>query len=147
MPRPAASRRADYRFFSTIPTRWHDNDIYGHVNNVLYYSFFDTAIAHLLMQEGGLDPWRGSVVGVAVETGCRFHRSFAFPDLIHAGLRVGHLGSSSVRYEIGLFRNEDDEASAEGHFVHVFVDRPTQRPVPIPDPIRAALESHRRSPA
>jgi acyl-CoA thioester hydrolase len=146
MPRPAASRRADYRFFSTIPTRWHDNDIYGHVNNVLYYSFFDTAIAHLLMQEGGLDPWRGSVVGVAVETGCRFHRSFAFPDLIHAGLRVGHLGSSSVRYEIGLFRNEDDEASAEGHFVHVFVDRPTQRPVPIPDPIRAALESHRRSP-
>jgi acyl-CoA thioester hydrolase len=147
MPRPAASRRTDYRFFSTIPTRWHDNDIYGHVNNVLYYSFFDTAIAHLLMQEGGLDPWRGSVVGVAVETGCRFHRSFAFPDLIHAGLRVGHLGSSSVRYEIGLFRNEDDEASAEGHFVHVFVDRPTQRPVPIPDPIRAALESHRRSPA
>jgi acyl-CoA thioester hydrolase len=99
------------------------------------------------MQEGGLDPWRGSVVGVAVETGCRFHRSFAFPDLIHAGLRVGHLGSSSVRYEIGLFRNEDDEASAEGHFVHVFVDRPTQRPVPIPDLIRAALESHRRSPA
>jgi acyl-CoA thioester hydrolase len=147
MPRPAASRRADYRFFSTIPTRWHDNDIYGHVNNVLYYSFFDTAIAHLLMQEGGLDPWRGSVVGVAVETGCRFHRSFAFPDLIHAGLRVGHLGSSSVRYEIGLFRNEDDEASAEGHFVHVFVDRPTQRPVPIPDPIRTALEFHRRSPA
>ncbi len=147
MPRPAASRRADYRFFSTIPTRWHDNDIYGHVNNVLYYSFFDTAIAHLLMQEGGLDPWRGSVVGVAVETGCRFHRSFAFPDLIHAGLRVGHLGSSSVRYEIGLFRNQEDEASAEGHFVHVFVDRPTQRPVPIPDPIRAALETHRRSPA
>jgi acyl-CoA thioester hydrolase len=147
MPRPAACRRADYRFFSTIPTRWHDNDIYGHVNNVLYYSFFDTAIAHLLMQEGGLDPWRGSVVGVAVETGCRFHRSFAFPDLIHAGLRVGHLGSSSVRYEIGLFRNEDDEASAEGHFVHVFVDRPTQRPVPIPDPIRTALEFHRRSPA
>jgi acyl-CoA thioester hydrolase len=145
MPRPAACRRADYRFFSTIPTRWHDNDIYGHVNNVLYYSFFDTAIAHLLMQEGGLDPWRGSVVGVAVETGCRFHRSFAFPDLIHAGLRVGHLGSSSVRYEIGLFRNEDDEASAEGHFVHVFVDRPTQRPVPIPDPIRTALEFHRRS--
>jgi acyl-CoA thioester hydrolase len=147
MPRPAASRRADYRFFSTIPTRWHDNDIYGHVNNVLYYSFFDTAIAHLLMQEGGLDPWRGDVVGVAVETGCRFHRSFAFPDLIHAGLRVGHLGTSSVRYEIGLFRNEDDEASAEGHFVHVFVDRPTQRPVAIPDRIRAALESHRRSPA
>ena len=147
MPRPAASRRADYRFFSTIPTRWHDNDIYGHVNNVLYYSFFDTAIAHLLMQEGGLDPWRGDVVGVAVETGCRFHRSFAFPDLIHAGLRVGHLGTSSVRYEIGLFRNEDDEASAEGHFVHVFVDRPTQRPVAIPGRIRAALESHRRSPA
>jgi acyl-CoA thioester hydrolase len=145
MSRPAAGRRAEYRFFSTIPTRWHDNDIYGHVNNILYYSFFDTAIAHLLMRNGGLDPWRGEVVGVAVETGCRFHRSLAFPDLVHAGLRVGYLGKSSVRYEIGLFRNEEDDASAEGHFVHVFVNRATQRPLPIPDQIRTALESVRRA--
>jgi acyl-CoA thioester hydrolase len=139
-PRPAPGRRADYRFFSAIPTRWFDNDVYGHVNNTVYYEFFDTAIAHLLMREGGLDPWRAEVIGVAVETGCRFHSSLKFPDTIHAGLRVGHLGGSSVRYEIGLFRGEDEAAAAEGHFVHVFVDRGSQRPVPIPAPIRAALE-------
>lgn len=143
MPRPTPGRRADYRFFSAVPTRWFDNDIYGHVNNTVYYSYFDTAIAHLLIHERGLDPWRSEVIGVAVETGCRFHSSLAFPDLVHAGLRVGRLGTSSVRYEIGLFRNEQDEASAEGHFVHVFVERASQRPVPIPDRIRAALESAR----
>ena len=143
MPRPIPSRRADYRFFSAVPTRWFDNDIYGHVNNTVYYSYFDTVIAHLLIREGGLDPWRSEVIGVAVETGCRFHSSLAFPDLVHAGLRVGHLGTSSVRYEIGLFRNEQDEASAEGHFVHVFVERASQRPVAIPDRIRAALETVR----
>jgi acyl-CoA thioester hydrolase len=140
MPRPAPGRRADYRFFSAIPTRWFDNDVYGHVNNTVYYSYFDTAIAHLLIHQGGLDPWRSEVIGVAVETGCRFHSSLAFPDLVHAGLRVGHLGNSSVRYEIGLFRNEQDEASAEGHFVHVFVERASQRPAAIPARIRAALE-------
>jgi acyl-CoA thioester hydrolase len=140
MPRPTPGRRADYRFFSAIPTRWFDNDVYGHVNNTVYYSYFDTAIAHLLIREGGLDPRRSEVIGVAVETGCRFHSSLAFPDLVHAGLRVGHLGTSSVRYEIGLFRNEQDEASAEGHFVHVFVERASQRPVAIPERIRAALE-------
>ena len=140
MPRPTPGRRADYRFFSAIPTRWFDNDIYGHANNTVYYSYFDTAIAHLLIREGGLDPRRSEVIGVAVETGCRFHSSLAFPDLVHAGLRVGHLGTSSVRYEIGLFRNEQDEASAEGHFVHVFVERASQRPVAIPERIRAALE-------
>jgi acyl-CoA thioester hydrolase len=140
MPRPTPGRRADYRFFSAIPTRWFDNDVYGHVNNTVYYSYFDTAIAHLLIHQGGLDPWRSEVIGVAVETGCRFHSSLAFPDLVHAGLRVGHLGNSSVRYEIGLFRNEQDEASAEGHFVHVFVERASQRPVAIPDRIRTALE-------
>jgi acyl-CoA thioester hydrolase len=143
LPRPTPGRRADYRFFSAIPTRWFDNDIYGHVNNTVYYSYFDTAIAHLLIRQGGLDPWRSEVIGVAVETGCRFHSSLAFPDLVHAGLRVGHLGTSSVRYEIGLFRNEQEEASAEGHFVHVFVERASQRPVAIPERIRAALEGVR----
>ena len=143
MPRPTPGRRADYRLFSAIPTRWFDNDIYGHVNNTVYYSYFDTAIAQLLIHRGGLDPWRSEVIGIAAETGCRFHSSLAFPDLVHAGLRVGHLGTTSVRYEIGLFRNEQDGASAEGHFVHVFVERASQRPVPIPDRIRAALESVR----
>ena len=137
--RSSRPTRLDFRAFRPIPTRWMDNDIYGHVNNVVYYSYFDTVIAHWLMREGGLDPWQAEVVGMAVETGCRFHRSLAFPDTVHAGLRVGRLGSSSVRYEIGFFRNGDELACADGHFVHVFVDRASQRPVPIPPGIRAAL--------
>ncbi|HET6469377.1 MAG TPA: thioesterase family protein [Geminicoccaceae bacterium] len=139
MDRPPPPSRADYRWFSVVPTRWMDNDVYGHVNNVNYYSFFDTAIAHFLMREAGLDPWRDPIIDVAVETGCRFHRSMAFPDLVHAGLRIGRLGTSSVRWEIGLFRNEEDTTSADGHFVHVFVERSSQRPVPIPETVRAAL--------
>lgn len=139
MSRPPRPSRAGFPWFTDIDTRWMDNDIYGHVNNVIYYSYFDTAIARFLMGAGGLDPWRAEIVGMAVDTGCRFHSSLAFPDTVHAGLRVAHLGNSSVRYEIGIFRNEDDEAAADGHFVHVFVDRATQRPVPIPGPIREAL--------
>ncbi len=138
--RPAPGGRGDYRFFSEIATRWMDNDIYGHVNNVVYYSYFDSVIAQYLMREGSLDPWRAEVVGMAVDTGCRFHRSLAFPDIVHAGLRIGRLGNSSVRYEIGIFRNDEETSCAEGHFVHVFVDRATQRPVPIPATIRAALQ-------
>lgn len=145
MERPPPSRRADFPFFLAIPTRWMDNDIYGHVNNVNYYSFFDTLIAQFLMREGGLDPWRAEVIGIAVETGCRFHRSLAYPDTVHAGLRVGHLGRSSARYEVGIFRNEEATASADGHFVHVFVARDSQRPVPIPAAIRDALERIRRA--
>ena len=140
MSRPAPTHRAGYPHFLPITTRWMDNDIYGHVNNVVYYSYFDTVIGHFLMSAAGLDPHNGTVVGMAVETGCRFHRSLAFPDLAQAGLRVGRLGTSSVRYEIGVFRNDEETACADGHFVHVFVDRATQRPVPIPAPIRAALE-------
>jgi acyl-CoA thioester hydrolase len=139
MDRPPPASRGQYRWFHAIPTRWIDNDLYGHVNNVNYYSYFDTAIAHFLMREGGLDPWQGGIIDVAVETGCRFHRPMAFPDMVHAGIRVGRVGTSSVRWEVGLFRNEEDAASAEGHFVHVFVDRPSQRPVPIPQRIRAAI--------
>ena len=140
MSRPLPPTRADYRFFSRLDTRWMDNDIYGHVNNVVYYSYFDTVIAHYLMREGGLDPWTGGIVGLAVETGCRFHRSIAFPDTVHAGLRIGRLGNSSVRYEIGIFRNEEDGACADGHFVHVFVERATQRPASIPGRLRDALQ-------
>ena len=139
MSRTPPPTRAYYPHFLTIPTRWMDNDIYGHVNNVVYYSYFDTVINRYLIEIGGLDPHGDPVVGLAVETGCRFHRSLAFPDLVHAGLRIGKLGTSSVRYEVGIFRNEEPEACADGHFVHVFVDRASQRPVPIPPAMRAAF--------
>ncbi len=133
-------RRSDYRHSLAIATRWMDNDIYGHVNNVVYYSYFDTVINDYLIREGGLDIHAGPVVGYAAESLCRFHRPFAFPDTIDAALRVGHLGKSSVRYEIGLFRRDEDKAAATGHFVHVFVERQSNKPTPIPDPIRKALE-------
>ena len=141
MSRPSPTKQADFTHFLAIPTRWMDNDVYGHVNNVVYYSYFDTVINQYLIEMGGLDPHDGTVVGMAVETGCRFHRSLSFPDLVQAGLRIGHLGRTSVRCEIGIFRNDEPEACADGHFVHVFVERATQRPVPIPEPIRTALSS------
>ncbi len=133
-------RRADYPRILEIPTRWMDNDIYGHVNNVVYYSYFDTVINQYLIEAGGLDIHKGAVIGIAVESQCRFHRSLEFPDVVDAGLRVGRLGNSSVRYEIGLFRLGDEPPAATGHFVHVFVGRESRRPVPIPPGMRAALE-------
>jgi acyl-CoA thioester hydrolase len=144
MTREPPGRRSDYRHFLAIPTRWMDNDVYGHVNNVVYYSYFDTVINRFLIEQGGLDIHAATIIGVAAESGCRFRESFAYPETIDAGLRVGHLGNSSVRYEIGLFREGKDEAAAEGHFVHVFVARGAQKPVSIPAAIRAALESIRR---
>ena len=146
MDRQSPPTRANYPILHEMPTRWLDNDIYGHVNNVNYYSFFDTAIANYLMAEGGLDPWRDQVVGFCVESGCRFHRGIRYPDRVTAGLRVARLGRSSVRYEIGIFRGDELEASAEGHFVHVFVDRASVRAAPIPEPIRAALSRLLESP-
>ncbi len=137
--RPRPPRREDFLYFLTIATRWMDNDVYGHVNNVVYYSYFDTVIARYLMEEGGLDPWRDRVVGFAVESGCRYFRPLAFPDQVVAGLRVARLGNSSVTYEIGIFRGEEEEACAAGRFVHVFVDRRSERPVPLPAPLRRAL--------
>lgn len=131
--------RRDFPHFLTIPTRWIDNDIYGHVNNVVYYAYFDTVINAYLIDRGELDIHRGQVIGVAVETKCSFYQPIAFPDQIDAGLRVAHLGNSSVRYEVGLFRQPDAEPAAFGYFVHVFVERVSRRPVPIPDQIRAAL--------
>ena len=139
MADPVSETRARYRHFLAIPTRWMDNDVYAHVNNVVYYSFFDTVINGYLMAHGGLDYRAGAVVGIAVETMCRFHKSFAFPDIVDAGLRVAHLGNSSVRYEIGLFRQGDDEPAATGYFVQVFVEREGHTPVPLPDAIREAL--------
>ena len=140
MSTKTVGQRAEYKHFRLIPTRWMDNDFYGHVNNVVYYAYFDTLLNRYLVDEGGLDFTHDTVIGVAVETMCRFHRSFAYPETIDAGLRIAKLGSSSVRYEIGLFGEAEPDARAEGYFVHVFVDRATQRPVPIPAKIRTALE-------
>lgn len=133
--------RDRYPHFMTLQTRWSDNDIYGHVNNVTYYSYFDTVVNCFLIDAGGLDIQTGVAIGVAVETMCKFRQPLAYPEAIDAGLRVGKLGNSSVRFEIGIFRQGEDEASAAGHFVHVFVDRTTNKPMPIPDQIRSALES------
>jgi len=138
MPKEQPAPPGDYPHVRSISTRWKDNDIYGHVNNVEYYSFFDTVINAWLIEQGGLDIHSGETIGVCAESGCRFLAPVAFPESIEAGLRVAKLGNSSVRYEIGLFR-EDGEPLAEGWFVHVFVDRENRRPCPIPDPIRASL--------
>jgi acyl-CoA thioester hydrolase len=132
--------RERYKHFLAIPTRWIDNDIYGHVNNVRYYEFFDTVINRYLIEPGGLDIHNAPVIGIAVETMCRFHRSLVYPDVIGAGLRAGKLGRTSVRYEIGLYRAGDEKPAATGHFVHVFVFRESQQPTPIPEGIRRALE-------
>jgi len=136
----AALSRSSYRRFLAIPTRWMDNDTYGHVNNVVFYAYFDTAVNEHLIREGGLDIRNGPTIGVVVETACRFMRPLSFPDIIDAGLRVAKLGNSSVAYDIGLFRHGQDEAAATGRFVHVWVDRLTRRPTPLPPTIRAALE-------
>lgn len=138
--RAAPSSRAGYRAFYAIQTRWMDNDIYGHMNNVVHYSLFDTAVNGWLIGNGALDIHGGDQIGLVVETGCRYFAEMAFPDLVTAGIRVARLGSSSVRYEVGLFRNDEDEAAAEGFFVHVYVDRATRRPKPLNDRLRRTLE-------
>ena len=141
MTRKQPDARSAYRHFTTITTRWMDNDVYRHVNNVVYYSFFDTAVNEYLMRQGVLDLDQSPVVSLVVDTGCQFFSPIAFPDTVHCGLRVAHLGTSSVRYEIGIFRNVEPLAAAQGHFVHVACDRVTQRPVAMPDDLRRALEA------
>jgi acyl-CoA thioester hydrolase len=130
----------DYPYRMTIPTRWNDNDVYGHVNNVEYYAFFDTIINAYLIREGGLDILRGDAIGLCAESHCSFTAALVFPEAVEAGLRVGHLGTSSVKYEIGLWGEAAHTPAATGWFVHVFVDREQRRPIPIPDGIRTALE-------
>jgi len=136
---PDRPTRNDYRRFLDITTRWMDNDIYGHVNNVTYYSYFDTAANHYLIHAGGLDIHAAPVIGIVVESKCQYHAPVAFPDPLEAGLRVDRLGNRSVTYGIGIFRKGEDAASAHGHFVHVFVERESNNAVPIPADIRAAL--------
>jgi len=131
--------RADYPHHAPIQTRWMDNDVYGHVNNVTYYSYFDTAVNRYLIEAGALDIEKSAVIGLVVETSCRYRAPITFPEAVTAGIRVARIGTSSVRYEIGLFREDEDIACAEGHFIHVYVDRATRRPVPLPDALRAAL--------
>jgi acyl-CoA thioester hydrolase len=136
----APSRRDQYRVFRTITTRWMDNDVYGHLNNVVHYSLFDTAVSGWLLEQGLIDPHKGEQIGLVVETGCRYYAEISFPDLVSAGIRVAKLGTSSVRYEIGLFRDDEQSAAAEGFFVHVYVDRATRRPQPLHERLRTMLQ-------
>jgi acyl-CoA thioester hydrolase len=136
-PAPPADRRADFPHLFEVQTRWDDNDVYGHVNNVVYYAYFDTVINRYLIDQGGLDIDGDAAIGVCVESQCRYLEQIAFPERVEAGLRVSKLGKSSVRYEIGIFKGE--QLCAAGYFVHVFVDRATRKPVPIPGPMRDAL--------
>ena len=138
-PERHSATRADYRHFLAIATRWMDNDSYGHVNNVTYYSYFDTAVNEHLIRYGGLDIGKDPVIGYAVETSCRFAKPLSFPEAVDVGLRVARLGTTSVIYEIGIFRRGEDEPAAMGRFVHVWVDRATERPAPVPPRIRAAI--------
>lgn len=133
--------REEYPHFCEIQTRWHDNDVYQHVNNVIYYSFFDTAVNEHLIASGVLDIANSPVIGLVIETQCQYFSSVSFPDKVSVGLKVVHLGNSSVRYETALFRNDDPQAAALGRFVHVYVDRQSNRPVPIPEPVREVLKA------
>lgn len=142
--RQPPSRRAAYAHFTEIQTRWADNDAYRHVNNVVYYGFFDTAVNRRLIEAGALDLEHSPAIGLVVETQCRYFAPVSFPDRVTVGLRVAKLGTSSVRYELAVFRNDEDQASAEGHFVHVYVDRDSNRPVPVPEAVRAALQGLQR---
>jgi acyl-CoA thioester hydrolase len=138
-PPELPTRRDEFRVLRTITTRWMDNDHYGHVNNVVYYSYFDTAVNGYLIEASGTDVRDLPAIGIVAETSCRFLRELSFPETVHAGLALEKLGNSSVVYRIGLFRNEDTEPAALGRFVHVYVDNKTRRPVPVPPTIRAAL--------
>ena len=132
--------RSDYKAFYPVTTRWSDNDVYGHVNNVMYYSYFDTVANRYLIEEGGLDISDGSIVGYVVNSGCEYHAPISYPEAIEAGVRVDRLGNSSVQYGIAIFKEGVDQAVAHGHFVHVFVDREANRSIAIPQGLRAALE-------
>ncbi len=144
--RPQAEPRSAYKVFRPIGTRWMDNDVYGHVNNVVYYSWFDTAVNGYLIETGALDIHDGGVIGLVIETQCNYFSPLSFPDPVLAGIRVAHVGSSSVRYEVGLFSGRDGEAASEltaakGHFIHVYVDRQTRRPAPLPPRLLTVLET------
>lgn len=139
-PKPTPESRDAYRAFRSIATRWMDNDAYGHVNNVVYYSWFDTAVNAFLIERGVLDIHQGDTIGLVIETQCNYFASLAFPETVEVGIRVAKLGTSSVRYEVGIF-GAGPLTAAKGHFVHVYVDKVTRRPVPLPLPLKAVLET------
>lgn len=140
-PKPQPEPRSAYKAFQTITTRWMDNDVYGHVNNVVYYSWFDTAVNAHLMAHGALDIHQGQTIGLVVETQCNYFAPLAFPERVEAGIRVARRGHSSVRYEVGLFAEGSDLCAAKGHFVHVYVDRQSRRPVALPEALKLVLET------
>lgn len=139
--KPQAEPRSAYRVFRTIGTRWMDNDVYGHVNNVVYYSWFDTAVNAYLIEQGALDIHHGETIGLVIETQCNYFSPLAFPQMVEAGLRVAKLGNSSVRYEVGLFAQGEPLTAAKGHLVHVYVDKHTRRPIPLPAQLKTTLET------
>ncbi len=144
-PRPRPEARSAYRVFRPISTRWSDNDVYGHVNNVIYYSWFDTAVNGHLIESGGIDIHHGQVIGLVIETQCNYFSPLAFPDPVLAGIRVAHIGSSSVRYEVGLFAGKPGDPASEmtaakGHFIHVYVDKQSRRPAALPTQLLSVLE-------
>ena len=139
--KPAPEPRSAYKVFRTIGTRWMDNDAYGHVNNVVYYSWFDTAVNAYLIEQGVLDIHQGETIGLVIETQCNYFSPLAFPQVVHAGIRVARLGSSSVRYEVGLFAEGEPLTAAKGHFIHVYVDKLNRRPVPLPLNLKSVLET------
>jgi acyl-CoA thioester hydrolase len=139
--KPQPEPRSAYKVFRPISTRWMDNDVYGHVNNVVYYSWFDTAVNAHLIEQGALDIDRGETIGLVIETQCNYFAPLAFPQTVEAGIRVAKLGKSSVRYEVGLYAQGAELAAAQGHFIHVYVDRQNRRPVPLPEKLRTVLET------
>lgn len=141
MSRPPFRPRDAYAVFREIPTRWNDNDVYGHVNNVVHYAWFDTAVNAHLIEAGAIGIHDGATIGLVVESGCRYGRALSFPEVVTVGLRVAEAGRSSVRYELGLFTQGHDEAASEGHFVHVYVDRATRRPVELPAGLRREINA------
>ena len=143
MSRPTPHRLADYRHHRSLTTRWMDMDPYGHLNNVVHYSLFDSLVNAWLIEKGALDVEKGEVIGLVVETGCHYFAPLTYPDPVIAGLRVAHLGRSSVRYEVGIFAKGSDLTAAKGHFVHVYVDRGTRRPAELPPQLKSVLEALR----
>lgn len=140
MSKSSIPTRSEYKVFYPLATRWEDNDTYGHVNNVVYYSYFDTVANRYLIEEGGLNIQDGSIVGFVVNSGCEYHSPVSYPDNLVIGLRVDRLGNSSVQYGLAVFREGDELAAAHGHFVHVFVDRAANKSIAIPQSLRVALE-------
>ncbi|MGD9837100.1 MAG: acyl-CoA thioesterase [Afipia sp.] len=138
--RPKPDLRSGYAYFQLMTTRWMDNDSYRHMNNTTYYSFFDSIVNQYLIENGALDVEKSEVIGLVAETMCRYFRSVGFPSRLDVGLRASHIGNSSVRYEVALFRGDDNEASAQGHLVHVYVERASGRPVPIPEKLKLVVK-------